>query len=59
MKSSNFLKVNKRLNYVTIIGWNDRIKSLHKNTRNAFSFCHDHGKPRNINIFEAMKEIRK
>ena len=36
-----------------------RIKSLHKDARNALLFWHDRGKPRNGNIFETMNEIRK
>ena len=59
LASSNLPKHNKRLNYVTIIGWNDRIKSLHEDTRNSFLFRHDEGKSRNGNIFKTMKETRK
>ena len=34
LASSNLPKHVKRLNYVIIVGWNDRIKSSHKDARN-------------------------
>ena len=52
LASSNLSKHNKRLNDVIIIGWNDKIKSVHKDARNAFLFWHDQSKPINGNILK-------
>ena len=57
--SSNLPKHNKRLNGVILIGWNNIIKSLYKDARNAFLVWHNQGKPRYGNIKEGLKLCRK
>ena len=48
------------MNDVTIIGWNDRIESLHiKDVRNEFLLFHDQDKPRNGNILENNERTKK
>ena len=59
LASSNLPTHNKRLNDAIIIGWNDKIKSLHNDARKSFMSWHDQGKPRNGNVFKNMNEARK